>query len=135
MKSDKEILLAKLKELSAHLADLRAQREKNEVRMQITLARIDSLVRTLETFGYNVPESDLPIEFRPQFTGNVADHIEQLLRDSQSPMERHDITRILVNKRRIEPKNARITVYNAIKRDKQNRFKTSPEGKVSLRKE
>jgi hypothetical protein len=131
MKSETEIFLLKLKELMEKLERYREERTKVEIRFGITLARIDSIARSLALVNHPIPADELPPELRVITRGTIADSIEKILLDNGA-MRRKQIAEILVKAGRIASNNARVVVFNTIQRDKEKRFKVREDKMIDL---
>ncbi|MGD1045923.1 MAG: hypothetical protein ABR936_11450 [Bacteroidota bacterium] len=105
------------------------------------IAAIQSLEAAYKSLtGKNSPFQDIPnLPEVPRFFLNnesIGDALVQLLEVSGKPLTKNEILeKLRAGHAKISLKSPRVVLNTAIKRDKQNRFKVSEDGMVSLRKE
>ncbi|MGA7159413.1 MAG: hypothetical protein WBZ48_00300 [Bacteroidota bacterium] len=131
MKTKTDLVLERFNELKERLERVRIIRDKAIIDFGLTFALLQSNFHALRDAGVKIPPEQLPAELQV-FTGrNLADSIAELIRQRE-PMTRKQIMEILVRSGRIEPKNARIVVFNAIHRDKKYNFSEDKKGLVRV---
>lgn len=127
-------LLSDLKQKQAEIiAEIKALDRRRELKIHL----LATTIRLRQELG--VDENGLALTpeieavLNPHFT--IGDAIERILKECR-PLTRAEIlAKLKQAKVPISETNARIVVFNAVTRDKKNRFIILENGKVTLRKE
>ena len=94
------------------------------------LSQLDGLLKTFDVLGHRPDNLIVPTELLHKPEAFIGDVIETILKES-GPMSRTDLIERLKQTGRLNTKNGRIILSNAIKRDKRKRF-VEKDGKVKL---
>ena len=94
------------------------------------LSQLEGLLKTFDVLGHRPDNLIVPTELLHKPEAFIGDVIETILKES-GPMSRTDLIERLKQTGRLNTKNGRIILSNAIKRDKRKRF-VEKDGKVKL---
>ena len=97
------------------------------------LSQLDGLLRTFDVLGERPDNLIIPPELEHKPEASIGDIMEKILRDD-GPLTKSALIERLQKYERLNTKNARVILANAIKRDGRQRFAVE-NGKVSLAKE
>jgi hypothetical protein len=112
------------------LDTLNTESDKLESRKKILLSQLDGLLKTFDLLGKRPANLFIPKELKYSANASLGDLIETILKE-RGTLPKAELLVLLHKAGRLDTKNARVVLANALKRDTHNRFRVE-NGKVFL---
>jgi hypothetical protein len=125
-----KLLLKNWETLSLEFNKLKIESRKLDKQKEILLSQLDGLLKTFDILGKRPSGLIIPPELQFKATSSIGDLIETILKE-RGTMQKAELLVLLHKAGRLDTKNARVVLANALKRDAKERFIVEG-GKVSL---
>ena len=132
IKDTVELLKRNWEQISRELYATKAEISKLELRHRDLISQLEGLLKTFDVLKHRPKGLMIPPELRFKPDSTLGDSIEQVLAEF-GPLTRKALLETLQSAGRLQSKNPRVVLANALKRDTKNRFEVN-DGKVSLTK-
>lgn len=127
IKETTKILLKNWEQISLELHKLKQESQSLAMRKEELLSQLNGLLKTFDILGDRPKDLIIPPEIEFKASASIGDTMEAILLQER-PLSKGELIRRLQKAGRLDTKNARIILANAIKRDTKKRFEIVEDG-------